>query len=300
MAQKAAISIKGLTKRFGSVHAVENLSFDVREGSITGFLGRNGAGKTTTLRMIVGLSHPSHGEARVFGSPYKEIENPWLKVGTVLDADSFHPGRSGRDHLKWVAAALGLENTRVNEVLEETDIAYVADRRVKGYSLGMRQRLALATALLGDPKLLILDEPANGLDPQGMHWLRDLLVRRAKAGKTILLSSHVLAELAQFVDDIVVIEKGKLITQGSLASLSQTQGSVHLRAREAGKLAAALREMGATVDQSSETSLTVSKMSAAQVGETALKAGVVLESLHEENESLEDVFLRLTTQTKKG
>lgn len=297
---ETAISIRNLSKRYGRVHAVEDLSFDVRSGFITGFLGRNGAGKTTTLRMLVGLSRPSAGEARVFDSLYQDIENPWRRVGTVLDADGFHPGRTGRDHLRWVSASIDVPSKRIDEVLEETGIAHAANRYVKGYSLGMRQRLALATALLGDPDLLILDEPANGLDPQGMHWLRDLLVRRAKSGKTVLLSSHVLAELSQFVDDIVVIEKGRLVTQGSLAALTRSQGIVHVRAKEASRLANALREHGAQVTVAEPGSLDVTGMHASQVGEIALAAGVALSLLGEENESLEEVFLRLTTTGSQG
>jgi ABC-2 type transport system ATP-binding protein len=220
-------------------------------------------------------------------------------VGTVLDADCFHPGRTGRNHLAWVAAAVGLPDSRVDKVLEETDIAHVADRRTKGYSLGMRQRLALATALLGDPDILILDEPANGLDPQGMHWLRDLLLTKVRAGKTVLLSSHVLAELALVVDDIVVIEKGRLVKQGSLSELTKTQGTIHVRAPEAPKLATALRGMGGTVEQTSSNELTVQHLSVAEVGEMALKEGVAIHGMSENTESLEDVFLRLTTSHKE-
>jgi ABC-2 type transport system ATP-binding protein len=295
-----AISVKGLTKRFGRVHAVESLSFDVRAGAITGFLGRNGAGKTTTLRMIVGLAHPQQGEATILGKKYNEIDNPWAKVGSVLDAECFHPGRTGRNHLRWVAAAVGLADSRIDEVLHEVDLESVADRRVKGYSLGMRQRLALATALLGDPDILILDEPANGLDPQGMHWLRELLIKKAQGGKTVFLSSHVLAELAQFVDDIIVIEKGKLVKQGPLKELLKGQSaSVHIRTPEATKLAEALRARGSVVEQSGPAELVAKGLSIDDVGDIALKAGVAVHALNEVQDSLEDAFLRLTREEGK-
>jgi ABC-2 type transport system ATP-binding protein len=300
MSQEVVISVEGLTKKFGAIHAVENLSFEVQRGRVTGFLGRNGAGKTTTLRAIVGLNHPQKGDARILGQRYGEIENPWLHVGTVLDAESFHPGRTGRNHLRFVAASCGLSDARVFEVLKETNIEEVADRRVKAYSLGMRQRLALATALLGDPDVLILDEPANGLDPQGMHWLRDLLVKKTHAGKTVLISSHVLAELAQFVDDIIIIDKGNLVAQGRVDELMKAQGVVHLKSPNVAGLAETLRQKGATVQEVGRDELTVRGMKAADVGDIALSVGIALHGLREENESLEDVYLRLTGIEKKG
>ena len=300
MSQEVVISVEGLTKKFGAIHAVENLSFEVQRGRVTGFLGRNGAGKTTTLRAIVGLNYPQKGDARILGQRYREIENPWLHVGTVLDAESFHPGRTGRNHLRFVAASCGLSDARVCEVLKETNIEEVADRRAKAYSLGMRQRLALATALLGDPDVLILDEPANGLDPQGMHWLRDLLVKKTHAGKTVLISSHVLAELAQFVDDIIIIDKGKLVAQGRVDELMKAQGVVHLKSPNVTGLAETIRQKGATVQEVGRDELTVRGMKAADVGDIALSVGIALHGLREENESLEDVYLRLTGIEKKG
>lgn len=295
-----AISVSGLSKRYGRIHAVQDLTFDVRPGAVTGFLGRNGAGKTTTLRAIVGLVHPSAGEATIEGKTYAEMVNPWSKVGSVLDAECFHPGRSGRNHLRWVAAAIGADDTRVDEVLHEVDLEQVADRRVKGYSLGMRQRLALGTALLGDPDILILDEPANGLDPQGMHWLRELLMRKARQGKTVLLSSHVLAELAQFVDDIVVIEKGKLVKQGPLSELVKgTSASIHIRTPDAEKLAVALEQAGARVERSASGELIAHGLTIDAVGNLALKAGVAVHALNEVKDSLEEAFLRLTSSEGK-
>jgi ABC-2 type transport system ATP-binding protein len=294
-----AISVRGLSKKYGQTLVVNDLNFDVRAGAVTGFLGRNGAGKTTTLRMILGLANPTAGQADIKGKPYAEIENPWTVVGTVLDCNSFHPGRTGRNHLRWVAAATGVSISRVDEVLALVELTGAENKRVKGYSLGMRQRLALATALLGDPEILILDEPANGLDPQGMRWLRDFLIAQAQKGTAVLVSSHVLAELAQFANDIIVIDKGKMVKQGTLAEITRSQERVvRVSAPEASKLSAALVELGATVDQTSETELIVKDMTLSEVGENALKAGIAVHSLNEETDSLEEAFLRLTSDQK--
>ena len=295
-----SISVTNLTKRFGKVCAVDDLTFTVRPGAVTGFLGRNGAGKTTTLRMIVGLAHPTSGKALVKGQQYSALNSPATVVGSVLDNNSFHPGRSGRNHLRWVAAAMGLPQSRVDEVLEFVELSDVGKRRVKGYSLGMRQRLALATALLPAPEILILDEPANGLDPQGMHWLRELLIAQAKDGKTVLVSSHVLAELAQFADDIVVIDRGRMIKQGPLSEITHTQdSSVRVNTPDAAKLAEALQQQDGTVNQVSDTELLVSGISVNEVGDLALSAGVVIHSLNEEQASLEEAFLQLTADSKE-
>src|SRR6266542_1416007 len=201
----AVITVEGLTKRFGDVVAVDDLSFEVDQGTVVGFLGPNGAGKTTTLRMLLGLVIPTAGTARFQGRPYRELAAPLRHVGAVLEASSFHPGRTARNHLRVVTAAAGLPRTRADEVLSQVGLDQAADRRVGGFSLGMRQRLALATALLGDPEILVLDEPANGLDPEGIHWLRGFLRNFADQGRTVLVSSHVLAEVAQTVDQVVII-----------------------------------------------------------------------------------------------
>ncbi|HEY4726480.1 MAG TPA: ATP-binding cassette domain-containing protein, partial [Actinomycetota bacterium] len=206
----AAITIQGLTKRFGPVTAVDDLSFEVDQGTVVGFLGPNGAGKTTTLRTLLGLVTPTTGTARIDGRPYRELTDPIRHVGAVLEASSFHPGRSARNHLRVVATAAGLPLDRADAVLEQVGLTGAARRRVGGFSLGMRQRLGLATALLGDPQVLILDEPANGLDPEGVHWLRGLLRQLADQGRTVLVSSHVLAEVAQTVDQVVIIARGRL------------------------------------------------------------------------------------------
>jgi ABC-2 type transport system ATP-binding protein len=214
-----AVEARGLTKAFGSVRAVEDLSFTAASGRVTGFLGPNGSGKTTTLRMFLGLVHPTRGDARIEGLPYDELAQPRRVLGALLEAGAFHPGRSGRDHLRVLARSACLADGRVDAVLDLVDLQGAADRRVKEYSLGMRQRLGLAAALLGDPGILLLDEPANGLDPAGMAQLRGLLRRLATEGRTILISSHVLSEVAQTVDDVVIISEGRLRFAGPLAAL---------------------------------------------------------------------------------
>jgi ABC-2 type transport system ATP-binding protein len=214
------VSVRSLTKRFGDVTAVDGLTFSLRPGTVTGFVGPNGAGKTTTLRLLLGLAEPTTGQALVFGQRYRELENPALSVGAVLESNDFHPGRSGRDHLRVLARAAEIPDARVDELLALVGLEATAGRRVKGYSLGMRQRLGLATALLGDPALLVLDEPANGLDPAGVRWLRSLLRGFAERGGTVLVSSHVLAEIAQTVDQVVIIDRGRLVVAAPLAELA--------------------------------------------------------------------------------
>ena len=220
MSTTAEISIRGLTKQFGPVAAVQNLSFDVPVGTVTGFLGPNGAGKTTTFRMLLGLVRPTSGQALVGGLPYADLQSPRRRVGAVLEATGFHPGRSARDHLRIAAHDSRLSTDRVDEVLDLVDLTGDADRPVRGYSLGMRQRLGLAVALLGDPDILVLDEPANGLDPAGMAWLRGLLRSLAAGGRTVIVSSHVLSEVAQTVDHVVIVSRGQLQFDGPLAELA--------------------------------------------------------------------------------
>jgi len=215
------IEVENLTKRFRKVVAVDDLSFKVRAGAITGFLGPNGAGKTTTLRLLLGLAEPTAGEALVFGRLYRDLDQPARRVGAVLESTDFHPGRTGRDHLRALALAAEIPPGRVEEVLEVVELGTAAGRRVKTYSLGMRQRLGLATALLGDPQMLILDEPANGLDPAGVHWLRRFLRRFAERGRTVLVSSHMLAEAAQTVDHVVIIDHGRRVATGRIDELTE-------------------------------------------------------------------------------
>jgi ABC-2 type transport system ATP-binding protein len=213
------ISVHGLTKRYGQVTAVDDLSFDLAAGSITGFLGPNGAGKTTTMRMLLGLVRPTAGSATISGVPYRHLRDPLRHIGAVIDSSGFHPGRSGRDALRVIATAAGIAPHHADDLLEVVGLADAAGRRVGGYSQGMRQRLALAAALLGDPPTLVLDEPVNGLDPEGVHWLRGLLRRLADEGRTVFVSSHLLAELAQTVDDVVIINRGRLVTHGPMRDL---------------------------------------------------------------------------------
>jgi ABC-2 type transport system ATP-binding protein len=214
------VCVQGLTKRYGELVAVDDLTFSLEAGSVTGFLGPNGAGKTTTLRLLLGLAEPTGGEALVFGRRYRQLDQPARRVGAVLESSDFHPGRSGGDHLRALALAGEIPLSRVDEVLELVELAGDADRRVKTYSLGMRQRLGLAAALLGDPELLVLDEPSNGLDPAGVHWLRGFLRRFAEGGRTVLVSSHVLAEVAQAVDQVMIIDRGRLVAAARLAELT--------------------------------------------------------------------------------
>ena len=211
----AVIAIEGLVKTYGKQNAVDDLTANVQKGRITGFLGPNGAGKSTTLRCLVGLSKPTSGSVKIYDRPYRELENPLSKVGTVLDSRGFHPALTGRQNLRVVAAAAGIDDSRVDEVLEMVELTEAAGRKMKKYSLGMKQRLALAGAILGDPEILILDEPANGLDPAGIAWLRNFLRQLAQGGRTILVSSHQLAEMQHTVDDVLIINKGKLIASGT-------------------------------------------------------------------------------------
>ena len=290
------IEVDHLTKRFRSTLAVDDLSFKVREGSITGFLGPNGAGKTTTLRVVLGLVRPTSGSARILGHPYRALETPTSEVGAVLEASSFHPGRSGRNHLRVVGAASGLPRSRVDEVLEIVGLSGDAGRRVGGYSLGMRQRLSLAAALLGDPRVFVLDEPANGLDPQGIRWLRELLQSLAREGRTILISSHVLAEVEQIADEVVIIHRGKFVEHATTAELAaRAAGGIRVRSPQADRLRAVLEQAGIKVSSSDGDLLSVADTTTAKVGDLAAANGIVLHELVAETSSLEEAFLELTT-----
>lgn len=291
----AAIEVSHLTKRFGGVTAVDDLSFSVRERAVTGFLGPNGAGKTTTLRVVLGLAEATSGTALVNGRRYRDLDDPMRTVGASLESAGFHPGRSGRNHLRALCAMAGLPASRADEVLKLVDLDGAGERRVKGYSMGMRQRLALGATLLGDPQVLILDEPANGLDPQGIRWLRDMLRSLAGEGRSVLISSHVLAEVAQTVDDVLVINHGKLIESGPVSKLTGAGGaaSVIVRTPDAPALAGAVRGAGGEVEEHPDW-MRVRGVPAARVGELALDSRAVLHALYEERASLEDVFLRLT------
>jgi ABC-2 type transport system ATP-binding protein len=289
-----SIVAAGLTKRYGAITAVDDVSFAVRAGAVTGFLGPSGAGKTTTLRMVLGLARPTAGTAAILGQPLGALPDPARSVGANLEICGMHPGRSGRNHLRALAAMGGLPAARVDVVLDLVEMRDAADRRAGGYSTGMRQRLGLAAALLGDPEVLVLDEPANGLDPQGIRWLRDLLRGVASQGRTVLVSSHVLSEVQQTVDDVIVISRGRLVTSGPIDSLV-TEGAVRVRSPHAAELAAALERDGADVT-ADENGLIVKGRTTEQVGELAFAAGVPLHELTLEHDSLEDVFFRLTAQ----
>jgi ABC-2 type transport system ATP-binding protein len=291
----ATIEVHSLRKRFGSVTAVDGVSFDVLPGQVTGFLGPNGAGKTTTLRMILGLAHPTSGTATIDGRPYRALDDPARTVGAVLERSGFHPGRRARDHLRAVARAARIPESRADETLEIVALRQAAQRRAGQYSLGMRQRLALATALLGDPRILILDEPANGLDPQGIRWLRDFLRWYASQGRTVLVSSHVLSEMAQTADAAIVIAHGRVVAQGPIAELIAGRGGeVEVRSPRADRLAEALRSRGYGVEESGDHTLVVTGADLAAVGDLALSEGVAVHGLRERAASLEDVFFELT------
>ena len=290
-----AIEVSGVSKRFGSTLAVDDLSFTVERGHITAFLGPNGAGKTTTLRILLGLVNATGGTATIDGKAYVALEDPVGTVGAVLDGGMFHPGRSGRNHLRGLARASGVAEARVDELLELVALTDAADRRAGGYSLGMRQRLGLAAALLGDPEVLVLDEPANGLDPQGIRWLRDFLRTLAGEGRAVLVSSHVLAEVAQTADEVVVIAHGKSVAQAPLAELTaRSGGGMRVAGPDAGRLAEALRADGAEVHTDGERAIVVRGRSGEEIGRLIAQGGIVISELAPVGSSLEEIFFELT------
>jgi ABC-2 type transport system ATP-binding protein len=293
------IVMEGLTKRFGNVVAVENFTATVAPGRVTGFLGPNGAGKTTTLRMILGLVQPTAGRATIGGSAYADLAEPLRVVGAGLEGSAFHRGRSGRNHLRWVAATSGIPDDRIDAVLTLTSLTEAADRPVGGYSLGMRQRLALAAAMLGDPQVLVLDEPANGLDPEGIAWLRGFLRSLAAEGRTVLVSSHVLSEVQQTVDDVLVIARGHLVQSGPLASLGGEPG-VEVAAHDLAALGAALTQAGFGVSDAGHGRLRVATHDPAAVGQAAYGAGVPLVHLAPATTDLEHAFLRLVASAEEA
>ena len=289
------VQSNSLSKRYGEVLAVNDLSFNIESGTITGFLGPNGAGKSTTLRMLLGLAKPTSGHATLFGKTYDQLETPALRVGAVLEATDFHPGRSGRDHLRMLSRAVGIPDARVDEVLALVELQDAAKRRVKGYSLGMRQRLGLAAALLGDPDLLVLDEPANGLDPEGVRWLRDFLRDFASGGRTVLVSSHVLAEVAQTVDQVLIINHGSLVTESTLGNLTaRVGGAVRVRSPHLEQLAEAMKREG-ILTTISDDALLAQGTTREGVGDIAFAAGIAIYELVTEGSSLEEIFLDLTS-----
>jgi ABC-2 type transport system ATP-binding protein len=289
------IEVVRFTKRYGKTVAVDDLTFGVTPGRITGFLGPNGAGKTTTLKAILGLVSPTSGTTTVFGKPYRELDEPARKVGAVLETSRYHPGRSGRNHLRVLAAQSGIPRKRVEEVLELVAMKEPAKRRVGGYSMGMRQRLGLAAALLGEPELLVLDEPANGLDPAGIRWLRDLLRSLVSRGCTILVSSHVLAEVEQIADEVVIIHRGRFVTHSSTAELAaRAAAGVRVRSPQADRLREVLAAEGMSSVVIEDGALGVTDGTPERVGELAAANNIVLHELVAERATLEEAFLELT------
>jgi ABC-2 type transport system ATP-binding protein len=295
------VEVRGLSKSFGEVRAVSDLGFTVEPGSVTGFLGPNGAGKTTTLRMLLGLMQPDAGTATFDGAPYATLPTPLRTVGAVLET-AFHPGRSGRNHLRVYCRAAGFPLSRADEVLAQVGLTDAGNRRAGGYSLGMRQRLALATALLGDPAVLVLDEPANGLDPEGIQWLRGFLRHLAhEQGRTVLVSSHLLSEVEQTVDRVVIVGAGRLVREGSMEQLrsgADGAGTVLVRSPEVTRFADLLRADGTTVTTEDGT-LTVAGTTPAEIGRRAFAAGVELHELRSRTSGLEEIYFQLTSGSEQ-
>ncbi|MET9001432.1 ABC transporter ATP-binding protein [Amycolatopsis sp. Hca4] len=291
------IVVQNLSKRFGAVNAVQNLSFTVEPGSVTGFLGPNGAGKTTTLRMLLGLVTPTSGTATINGRPHSQLGNPARVVGSVLENEGFHPGRTARNHLRVYAAAIGVPDRRADEVLGLVGLGSAADRKAGGFSLGMRQRLALATALLGDPQVLVLDEPTNGLDPEGILWLRNFLRSYAREQRrTVLVSSHLLNEVEQLIDQVVIISQGVTRYYGPLEQLRKSQQSrVLVQPADPSALVKALQDNGITgVSPTPDGRVAVAGSSVQQIGDIAAKAGIAVYGMQEEHADLERMFFQLT------
>jgi ABC-2 type transport system ATP-binding protein len=292
----AAINVESITKHFGSVRAVDDLSFSADRGRVVGFLGPNGAGKTTTLRMILGLVNPTAGRATIDDRAYGELDDPVRTVGALLDGGMLHPGRTGRNHLRALARSTGVGDARVDELLDLVALTDAADRRAGGYSLGMRQRLGLAAALLGDPSVLVLDEPANGLDPQGIRWLRDFLRQLADEGRAVLVSSHVLAEISQVADEVIVINQGRSVAQAPLTELiARSGGGMRVAGPDVARLRELLEADGATVAGDGE--IVVRDRSGEQIGRLIAEHRLVVSELAPVGSTLEDVFFELTGST---
>ena len=290
----AAVEVRGLTKRFGDQLAVDDVSFDLPAGKVVGFLGPNGAGKSTTFRMIVGLTTPTAGSARIFGTPFHDLPDPARTVGTIVDGVGYHPGRRGIEELRVTAQAADLPIARCDEVMELVGLRSAATKRVGQYSLGMRQRLGIAQALLGDPQVLLLDEPATGLDPEGIHWVRQLLRFLADEGRSVLVSSHLLGEVAKLVDDVIVIRRGRIVVQAAVAELTgAASGALCVRSLDDAALSIVLAGVGADVSTASE-GLVVLGLESEDVGRLALANGIVLTELRPYAAELEDVFMELT------
>lgn len=291
------IEIRALKKTYGGQPAVDGLSFTAPAGKVTGFLGPNGAGKTTTFRCLLGLAEPTSGAALIDGRPYRELASPRRHVGAVLESTGFHPARTGRNHLRVIARAAGIDAARIDPLLELVGLSVAADRRVVGYSLGMRQRLGLAAAMLGDPEVVVLDEPANGLDPEGVNWVRRLLRIWADDGRTVVVSSHLLAELAQVVDRVVIIRDGTLVTETDIADLTANRATV--RVDRADAMLGALRAAGADHELLADGAISIAGRDPAEIGGIAARAGVTVTELSRRStgEALEEMFLAATGGT---
>jgi ABC-2 type transport system ATP-binding protein len=298
-AASPAIEVRNLTKVFGGTRAVDEVTFEVEPGVVTGFLGPNGAGKSTTLRTILGLVAPTSGEAIILGKRYADLHEPTRSVGALLETQQFHPQRTGRNHLKVLAAASGVDDDRVEEVIHEVELAHAADRKVGGFSLGMRQRLGLAAALLGDPEALILDEPANGLDPAGMRWLRGLLRSYAGRGRAVFISSHLLDEVAHIADQVVVINQGRFVVHASIEELlALASGGMRITTPEPERMREAFQRAGIEALQPSASDVVV-RARAERAWEVAVHSGVMVKGLREETRSLEEVFFELTESSQE-
>lgn len=293
------IEVQNLTKRFGTTTAVDQLSFTVKPGIVTGFLGPNGAGKTTTMRAILGLDRPTSGQALIDGKSYQDLPAPIHVVGSLLDAKAVNGARSARQHLRWIAKAGGVPTRRVDEVLDLVGLTSVAGRKIGGFSLGMSQRLGIATALLGDPGILLFDEPVNGLDPEGILWVRTLMRKLASEGRTILVSSHLMSEMQETADHVVVIGRGKLIADSSMSDfmLRSAGGTVRVVSPQAAELTNLLERAGATITTQADGTLIVSGMNAAGVGDLAAENNIRLHELAPQRASLETAFMELTRES---
>ena len=290
------IEASGLTKRYGAKTAVDHISFAIEPGTVTGFLGPNGAGKSTTMRLIMGLDKPTEGSVKINGRSYQDLTAPLCEVGALLDAKGLHGSRTARAHLTQLAVSNGIPTRRVDEVLDITGLTPVAKKRVKGFSLGMGQRLGIAAALLGDPKTLIFDEPVNGLDPEGVKWVRETCRRLAGEGRTVFISSHLMSEMAQTADHLIVIGRGRILTSGPVDEVigSVTSDVVRVTSPAAASLARALQDAGIAVELKDAATLTTTEAPAARIGEIAAANGVVLHELTTIRASLEDAYLQLT------
>ncbi|HUY07754.1 MAG TPA: ATP-binding cassette domain-containing protein [Acidimicrobiales bacterium] len=293
------IEVRGLTKRYGDKIAVEDLSFNAYPGVVTGFLGPNGSGKSTTMRVIMGLDHPNGGTATINGRPYHDLDWPLREVGALLEARAIHPGRTARSHLWMLAQTNQIARSRVDEVLDIVGLTEVANQLTGKFSLGMSQRLGIAASLLGDPGVLLYDEPVNGLDAEGIRWVRNLLIGLARQGRTLFVSSHLMSEMAQMADDVVVIGRGRLITQALMSDLlaGNQQSFVRVRSPGIDPLVVLLETNGARISRESDGSISVSGLTEEMVGDLAFEAGIALHELAPVNASLEEVFMELTEES---